>query len=157
MNSWNINAKGDKEPLTKANLEEKKKDLHELLKFVRHLKFPNGKLVSSSQRKTCIIGFTATIHSTIALASELLNTEDGPDCIKTRHMQQDPLEHFFGMIRLRCGLNNNPNAIQFKGILRKLLVIKNGGVTPSLSSNCSILSLILNLMKILFRSTVKSC
>jgi hypothetical protein len=43
------------------------------------------------------------------------------------------------MIRLRCGLNNNPNAIQFKGILRKFLVIKNGGVTPSLSSNCSIL------------------
>ena len=43
------------------------------------------------------------------------------------------------MIRFRCGLNNNPNAIQFKEILRKLLVIKNGGVTPSLSSNCSIL------------------
>ena len=54
-------------------------------------------------------------------------------------MQQDPLEHLFGMIRLRYGLNKNPNAIQFKGILRKLLVFKNGGVTPSLSSNCSIL------------------
>jgi hypothetical protein len=53
-------------------------------------------------------------------------------------MQQDPLEHFFGIIRLRCGLNNNPNAIQFKSILRKLLVIKAGGVTPSLTSNCSL-------------------
>lgn len=54
-------------------------------------------------------------------------------------MQQDPLEHFFGIIRLRCGLNNNPNALQFKSILRKLLVIKAGGVTPSLSSNCSLM------------------
>ncbi|KAI9559512.1 hypothetical protein GHT06_013506 [Daphnia sinensis] len=30
LNSWNINAKGDKEPLNKTNLEEKKKDLEDL-------------------------------------------------------------------------------------------------------------------------------
>jgi hypothetical protein len=139
--SWNVNAKGDKEPLNKTNLEEKKKDLEDLTKFLRQLKLPNGRLVSVSKKKTCVIGFLATIKSTIMLSLEFLNKTDEPlDYIATRHMQQDPLEHFFGMIRLRCGLNNNPNAIQFKGILRKLLVIKNGGVTPSLSSNCSILS-----------------
>ena len=53
-------------------------------------------------------------------------------------MQQDPLEHFFGIIRLRFGLNKNPNAIQFKSIIIKLLVIKAGGVTPSLTYNCSL-------------------
>jgi hypothetical protein len=91
LNSWNINAKGDKEPLNKTNLEEKKKDLKDLTKFLKQLKLPNGRLVSVSKRKTCVIGFLATIKSTIMLSSELLNKSDEPlDYIATRHMQQDP-------------------------------------------------------------------
>nr|CAH0109604.1 unnamed protein product [Daphnia galeata] len=107
LNSWNINAKGDKEPLNKTNLEEKKKDLKDLTKFLRQLKLPNGRLVSVSKRKTCVVGFLATIKSTIMLSSEFLNKSDEPlDYIATRHMQQDPLEHFFGMIRLRWDDNS---------------------------------------------------
>lgn len=67
LNSWNINAKGDKEPLNKTNLEEKKKVLEDITTFLRQLKLPNGRLVSVSKKKTCVIGFLATIKSTIML------------------------------------------------------------------------------------------
>ncbi len=121
-----------------SNLAEKEKELKGLETFVRSLKFASGNLVSAGNRKTVVIGFTATIRSTIALAWDVLTSENSLSHICTRLTQQDPLEHFFSMIRLRGGLNNNPTAVQVKYIMRKLLVIKSGGVTPSLSSNCSI-------------------
>jgi len=66
-------------------------------------------------------------------------TQSNPlDCLCTRLSTQDPLRDFFSIIRLRGGLNNKPTAIQVKYIMRKLLVIKSGGVTVSLSSNCSL-------------------
>jgi hypothetical protein len=94
--------------------------------------------VSNSRRKAVVIGFSATITSTIALAWDVLTQPLPLDFLCTRLTQQDPLEHFFSIIRLRGGLNNNPTAIQVKYIMRKLLVIKSGGVTASLSSNCSL-------------------
>ncbi|EFX67514.1 LOW QUALITY PROTEIN: hypothetical protein DAPPUDRAFT_261546 [Daphnia pulex] len=67
LNSWNVNAKGDKEPLTKTNLEEKKKDLEDLTKFLRQLKLPNGRLVSVSKKKTCNGGVTPSLSSNCSI------------------------------------------------------------------------------------------
>ncbi|KAI9551310.1 hypothetical protein GHT06_002511 [Daphnia sinensis] len=67
LNSWNINAKGDKEPLNKTNLEEKKKDLEDLSKFLRQLRLPNGRLVSVSKRKTCNGGVTPSLSSNCSI------------------------------------------------------------------------------------------
>lgn len=50
----------------------------------------------------------------------------------------DYLEHFFSLVRQHGGWNDNPTPVQFKYIMRKLIVMKFGGLTPSLNGNCSI-------------------
>ena len=37
-------------------------------------------------------------------------------------MSQDPLEHFFGLVRVRFGSNNNPTPYQFKSVYKRLLI-----------------------------------
>jgi hypothetical protein len=139
LNSWNPKQTNDKAPLTISNLPEIEKELLGFQRFLTSLKLTTGTLVCTSRRKAVAVGFTATIISTVALAWDVLTQSNSLSCLCTRLTQQDPLEHFFSIIRLRCGLNNNPTAIQVKYIMRKLLVIKSGGVTASLSSNCSLL------------------
>ena len=39
----------------------------------------------------------------------------------TFKMSQDPLENFFGSIRMSCGFGNNPTSIQFKAAFQNLL------------------------------------
>jgi hypothetical protein len=75
----------------------------------------------------------------LSLAEELLRREIEPfKFLFTRNLQQDPLEQFFSRIRRNGGLNDNPTVVQAKFIIRKLIIMKVGGVTPSLCGNCSI-------------------
>lgn len=94
-------------------------------------------LLKDSQRYTGVLGFTATIHSIFDLAEELFNEEEPYERLCTFFMLQDYLEQFFGIIRQHGGANDNPTAVQLNYIMRKLLVIKAGGLTPSLNMNCT--------------------
>ncbi|XP_032797400.2 uncharacterized protein LOC116933817 [Daphnia magna] len=87
LNSWNINAKGDKEPLNKTNLEEKKKDLEDLSKFLRQLKLPNGRLVSVSKRKTCNGGVTPSLSSNCSILPVDNVTDDNSLCYARKRVR----------------------------------------------------------------------
>lgn len=54
----------------------------------------------------------------------------------TYKCSQDHLELYFCCIRSRGGWNNNPNALQFKWALRKLLF--RNSVQPSINGNCCV-------------------
>ena len=96
-------------------------------------------LVKDGKRKTCVVGFHTTVHSIFDLAQDLFNDDDYK-CkrICTYFLLQDYLEHFFSLVRQHGGWNDNPTPVQFKYIMRKLIVMKFGGLTPSLNGNCSI-------------------
>jgi hypothetical protein len=65
----------------------------------------------------------------------------------TYKFSQDPLEHFFGELRSRCGYNDNPDASAFKAAYRAILQYRIGFVAgtcdppqplpASPSANCS--------------------
>lgn len=59
----------------------------------------------------------------------------GFDHLKTRFVNQDPLENFFGSIRSQGGSNTSPSCYQF-GALYKTLLINNLTSPHSVGSNC---------------------
>jgi len=48
--------------------------------------------------------------------------EAGFKYLETRSLNQDPLENTFGVIRLHCGLNNNPTVGQFVDALKTSII-----------------------------------
>jgi len=48
--------------------------------------------------------------------------EAGFKYVETRKLNQDPLENTFGVIRLHCGLNNNPTVGQFVDALKTSII-----------------------------------
>ncbi len=78
-----------------------------------------------------------TIASSIDLASCLLTMEEDPfQYVLTYKFSQDHIELMLSCIRGRGGWNNNPNALQIKYALRKML-LKNS-VMASDSANCQL-------------------
>lgn len=59
----------------------------------------------------------------------------GIQFLRTRHINQDPLENFFGMIRSHGRRNINPSCSQFSGSYKTLL-INNLTSKGSMGSNC---------------------
>lgn len=55
--------------------------------------------------------------------------------ILTYRFSQDYIEILFGRIRMRLGLNNNPNVPQFKTAMKQILM-KNA-ITCKSNSNCN--------------------
>ena len=111
LNARNPIAHGNKSVWTLKNLEEKKNKLLKFVDYMRKWKIAaTGQLVECSQRKTCVLGLVTTIHSTIQVASTLLN--GGQQHFKPYHTQQDFIEHEFSRYRQRCGTNTNPDVVQ---------------------------------------------
>lgn len=91
--------------------------------------------LSTTQRKTFIIGFVACIKSTINMATKMLSSSNNPfKYLLTYKFSQDHIELLFSCIRSRGGWNNNPNCLQFKYALRKMLI--RNAITASKNSNC---------------------
>lgn len=129
LNSSSINAVGDKEPITRENIEQKSATLSALSSYFSSLEILTKSNVRTpvirTQKKTAIVEIVGLTQSCIDLARELLDrSPDGHLC--TRNLQQDPLEHFFGVIRGRNGYNDNPSPTQFKYALRKIIAIRKG-------------------------------
>lgn len=73
------------------------------------------------------------VKSVVSIAEDLLfNTQY--KYLLTSKLSQDHLEIFFSKIRQRSGYNNNPNVIEFRTAMKKLL-LKNS-VSASYSANC---------------------
>jgi hypothetical protein len=95
-----------------------------------------AQLLSTHSRKTFIIGFVADIKSTIEMAHEMLSSTNNPfKYVLTYKYSQDHVELFFSCIRAQGGWNNNPNTLQLKYSLRKMLL--GNAVTASKNANCT--------------------
>jgi len=86
--------------------------------FLLSLEDSNGKKLTETKRRTCILGFCATIDSVVNLIQNLLLSENGIHGIRlsyflTYKLSQDHIQTMFGMIRRQFGWNNNLTALQF--------------------------------------------
>ena len=90
-------------------------------------------LVTEDSRKTGFAGVYYNIEALRCLYSDLV--EKGPmDYLCTYKFSQDPLKHFFGLVRAKFGTNNNPTPYQFKSMYRRILL----GVTHKLVENSNV-------------------
>lgn len=89
------------------------------------LQTENGQPLSQSRRRTFIVGFVAASTTAISLSQHLLsdsNQHGAFEYFLTFKLSQDPIETLFSKIRRMGGFSNNPNTVQFKSALKKLLV-----------------------------------
>jgi len=78
---------------------------------------------SHNKKKTAIYGFIANGRSPLNIYHDLVERANAP-CryLLTYKLSQDHLELFFSAIRVRGGHKDNPNARQFRGAYKCLLV-----------------------------------
>ena len=83
-------------------------------------------------RKTCVLGFVATIHSVIRIFDTYVRSGQLP-YLATYRMSQDHIELSFNVIRSRGRWNNNPTAGQFRAAYRQLLMSRD--IKPTATGN----------------------
>ena len=139
LNSRNPVGKGYKQPLrlqSKAIWESMLKSTAKYLLTLKTDTDSTGQLLSTHRRKTFVTGFVATIKSTIEMVNEMFSSTESPfKYLLTYKYSQDHLELLFSCIRSRGGWNNNPNSLQLKYALRKMLL--RNAVTASKNANCT--------------------
>ena len=138
LNSRNPMGKGYKQPLrpqSRGTWEAILKHTADYLLSMVTLTGGQKKLLSTHKRKTFIIGFSATIKSIIEISDEMFKLPANPfKYILTNQFSQDHIELLFSCIRSKGGWNNNPNSLQLKYALRKMLF--RNAVKASKNSNC---------------------
>jgi len=132
LNSRNPAQFGDKGPLRASNINEKASFLEEFAKDILKMTYKEkttrkgviytkDKLICQGARKRAAIGTVVTIKSVLDIAYRVLFRSEGPQkYVLTYRFCQDLLELFFNKVRGRCGRNNNPNAVEFKHIMKKI-------------------------------------
>lgn len=113
-----------------------------IIQYLKGLQFRNdkGKLMPlcTSMVKTGFQGFVINMNSFSKIYSDLVETKKLLHYLTIHTLSQDHLEQFFGDMRSLNGSNNNPNAVQFCGGLRKILA--NTTICQSKKRNCTVLS-----------------
>lgn len=110
-----------------------------------HIKFLNEMLLyladsefetKESKQKAippCITGMMLTINSVLKLSEELKTEYDFP-ALRTRRLNQDPLENLFAIIRQQNGCSVNPSTRSFETALKHSYIIQLTKVSNS--TNC---------------------
>ena len=80
----------------------------------------SGKNLLQSNRYAAFLSWLVNIKTINELYNYVVKTGD-LNFLLTFKLSQDPLENFFGSIRMACGSNNNPTSIQFKSAFQSLL------------------------------------
>jgi len=120
LNSKSCFAKEFKSVLRPTNEQFWRPFLVDARDYVLSLKLGPA-LLHSTPRKTCVLGFAATITSVIALYDSYV--KQGPmQYLATYRLSQDHIELMFNVVRSRGRWNNNPTAGQFRGAYRQLLL-----------------------------------
>ena len=145
LNSRNPIAHGFKAPMRKTNEPVWRPFINEACQYLCSLKLPNGQLVSSSLRKTAVVGLIVSSLSAVSVFDNLVVQQSLLKYILTYKMSQDHLELFFSAVRSRGGWNNNPSAVHFKAAWKRLLThqqireVTSGNCTPQ--ADCPILAI----------------
>lgn len=134
-----------KQPLSQSNNRVVFDFFEEATNYLRSLFIDNAKQnakpkivqITKSRKKTAFRGYIINMSSLKLIFDEFIKNEGALESISTYYLQQDVLEMFFGKIRARCGLNNNPNVDQFKGSYRRLLA--NLDIISSSFNSCRVI------------------
>lgn len=124
-----------KSPINEHSKEENFTYLDNFVEYIKGLSIHSqDKSILYSQRKTAFLGFIINIANVKEIYNSYVETKCIPN-LRTRDLNQDPLENFFGRIRTTClGNNDNPTVEQFCAAYRKILVCTEL-TTPSFA-NC---------------------
>ena len=94
--------------------------------------FQNSKFIGSN-KPACLKGWIISITSILDLAKDLRDNY-GVEKLLTRHLNQDPLENFFAIVRQQHGNVKNPSPYQFQNGLRHTYITAISKLSES--SNC---------------------
>ena len=93
------------------------------IKYLSNLTDKYGTKILNHRRKTFVVGFIVSAKSIRDLSNNLLSrSEKSFKYVLTYKMSQDHLELLFACIRGKNGFNNNPNIIQLKASIKKILL-----------------------------------
>jgi Pyruvate/2-oxoacid:ferredoxin oxidoreductase delta subunit len=123
LNCRTMRATGFKKPLNTENIVEGLELMENAIEYISQLKhIDKGKTKPylKSGRKTGFLGLIVCLRSTMFLFENFIKTEKIQNLALYR-FSQDHIELIFGMIRVKSGFNNNPNAMQFKGAYRRFV------------------------------------
>ena len=105
------------------------------MQYLINLTDMNGNPLIKHRRKTFVLGLIVAAKSLQNLAHELLTKENDPfKYILAYKLSQDHLELLFSCIRGKNGFNNNPNVIQLKSCLKRILL--RNSIIGSKYANC---------------------
>ena len=134
LNSRNPYGQGTKAPVSHVNLDTWLQSCQDIANYIFSLKDEKGNYLRTGQRKTAIWGFKFSIESIQSIVKELLNRSYKPyKHVLTYKLSQDHIELLFTKIRRRCGWNNNPNVLEFKYALRRIII--RNSIEPSHTGN----------------------
>ena len=133
LNSRSRYGKYFKMPLFLSNKEYWETFLTESISYLSCLKDINGTPLLKHRRKTFVLGLISAAISIKNLAVEILNLPSF-EYLLTYKFSQDHLELLFACIRGKNGFNNNPNVIQFKSSLKRILL--RNSIIGSKYANC---------------------
>lgn len=109
--------------------------VQENIEYLFSLKYKSGEFLKASVRRTFIYGLTITAKSVLSVSQDLLFSDNTSyKYILSYKFSQDHLELLFAKIRGCNGHNNNPNALQFRYTIRKLLF--RNSIKSSNNINC---------------------
>lgn len=134
MNAKNSFGKGFKSPIKLSNRFVWEEIFESSKSYILQLKCEE-KDILQHRRKTFKLGFLINIFIYKNVALDLLTRENEPLLYFLPYKtSQDHAEITFSCIRSTGGWNNNPSALQFKWIIRKMLY--RNSVLPSKNANC---------------------
>jgi hypothetical protein len=123
LNSRNPFGKKFKEPLRERNEEIFLPFLEKVEAYIRSLRDPTGRPITSTPRKTAFIGFLMTLTSVKHIYFLHVKPSDSPlSYLLTYKLSQDHLELLFAGIRSAGGFNNNPTVRQFTACYKRMIV-----------------------------------
>lgn len=105
---------------------------NEALAILSDIKFVNKQTKKVLTQPPCLNNLKKTIQGIKVLWKNL--KQFGFTCLKTRHLNQDPLENFFSQIR-GLSANRKPSCFQFISIFKSLIFKTFNNYKPS-TSNC---------------------
>ena len=136
LNSQNPHAKGTKAPVTLQNMKYWIMKSEDISRFIFNLKDQKNNFLRTGQRKTVIWGFVFSIKSIVSITRDLLcHKHRSYSFVLTYKFSQDHIELLFSKICRHSGWNNNPNVLQFKYALRKLII--RNSIEPAQTGNCT--------------------
>ena len=136
LNNRNPFIKENKAPVTSKSLEAWSTKCRELANYMFDFKDEKGNLPWNGRTKIVIWGFSFSLHSVASICKELLTHKYLPyRFVLTYKFSWDHIELLFNKISRCCGWNNNPNVMEFKYAIRRIIL--SNSIEPSKTCNCT--------------------